>query len=175
MPRPFLGTRRSKSSAPGTSAAGVVRTPATGSSAGGGTAGWTVKEIPLQRDPAPDGNPRPILQHQNTSRLVQLPRFPGRRHIYLPWICDTLLCKLRNRPSLAEHGELSCFRISDKVFSEPTSPGVKLDALAHTTAVRQGTVILQEAAAGDLVGVSNADTVYIRLHVLGHDAHIDQG
>lgn len=81
MPRPFLGTRRSKSSAPGTSAAGVVRTPATGSSAGGGTAGWTVKEIPLQRDPAPDGNPRPILQHQNTSRLVQLPRFPGRRHI----------------------------------------------------------------------------------------------
>lgn len=59
----------------------VVRTPATGSSAGGGTAGWTVKEIPLQRDPAPDGNPRPILQHQNTSRLVQLPRFPGRRHI----------------------------------------------------------------------------------------------
>ena len=47
----------------------------------GGTAGWTVKEIPLQRDPAPDGNPRPILQHQNTSRLVQLPRFPGRRHI----------------------------------------------------------------------------------------------
>lgn len=77
----FLGTRRSKSSAPGTSAAGVVRTPATGSSAGGGTAGWTVKEIPLQRDPAPDGNPRPILQHQNTSRLVQLPRFPGRRHI----------------------------------------------------------------------------------------------
>ena len=78
-------------------------------------------------------------------------------------------------PSLAEHGELSCFRISDKVFSEPTSPGVKLDALAHTTAVRQGTVILQEAAAGDLVGFSNADTVYIRLHVLGHDAHIDQG
>lgn len=56
---------------------------------------------------------------------------------------------------------------SDKVFSEPTSPGVKLDALAHTTAVRQGTVILQEAAAGDLVGFSNADTVYIRLHVLG--------
>ena len=76
---------------------------------------------------------------------------------------------------LAEHGELSCFLISDKVFSEPTSPGVKLDALAHTTAVRQGTVILQEAAAGDLVGFSNADTVYIRLHVLGHDAHIDQG
>ena len=54
-------------------------------------------------------------------------------------------------------------------------PGVKLDALAHTTAVRQGTVILQEAAAGALVGFSNADTVYIRLHVLGHDAHIDQG
>ena len=35
----------------------------------GGTAGWNVKEIPLQRDLAVDGESRPIRQDQNASQL----------------------------------------------------------------------------------------------------------
>ena len=35
----------------------------------GGTAGWTVKGIPLQRDLAVDGKSRPIRQYQNAGQL----------------------------------------------------------------------------------------------------------
>lgn len=39
----------------------------------GGTAGWTVKGIPLQRDLAVDGKSRPIRHYQNAGQLVRLP------------------------------------------------------------------------------------------------------
>lgn len=162
MPRPFLGTRRSKSSAPGTQRCRGCPYPSHGFLCWGRDRRMDRKGNPPPARPGTgwESAPYPTApEHQQTRPASAVSRSPSHRR----------------PPSLAEHGELSCFRISDKVFSEPTSPGVKLDALAHTTAVRQGTVILQEAAAGDLVGFSNADTVYIRLHVLGHDAHIDQG